>query len=108
MSAKCSSRRPIRAAKFCVGFEVDVTLKGLAEGENVAKLRPDAEHLRLETADTVARAAVAADFSVDVAYHTHLNLLGQELRCTPIEVQVDAVLILCCIIDEIICKPKHT
>ena len=83
-------------------------MEGLAKGEDVAKLRPDAEHLRLETADVVARAAVAADFSIGVAYQTHLNLFGQELRCTPIEVQVDAVLILCCIIDEIICKPKHT
>ena len=66
-------------------------MKGLAKGEDVAKLRPDAEHLRLETTDAVARATVAANFFIGVAYQTYLNLLGQELRCTPVEVQVDAI-----------------
>src|SRR6185437_3087539 len=99
---------PIRAAKFCVGLEIDVTLKALAEREDVAKLRPNAEHLRLEATDAIARATVAADVLVGVAYQAHLNLLGQELRSAPVEVQVHAILILCCSIDEIIGKPKHT
>src|ERR1700722_1926958 len=99
---------PIRGAKFCVSLEIDVTLKALAEREDVAKLRPDTEHLRLEATDVIACAAVAADVLVGVAYQTHLNLLGQELRCAPIEVQVDATLILCCGIDEIIGKSKYT
>jgi hypothetical protein len=99
---------PIRTAKFCVGLEIDVTLKALAERDDVAKLRSDAEHLRLEASDAVAGAAVAADFLLRVAYQANLNLLGQELRRAPIEVQVDATLILCCGIDEIIGKPKHT
>jgi hypothetical protein len=45
---------PVRAAKFRVGLEIDVTLKALAEREDVAKLRTDAEYLRLETSDVVA------------------------------------------------------
>jgi hypothetical protein len=61
----------------------------------------------LEATDTVARAAVAADFLVGITHEPHLNLLGQELRRAPIEVQVDAILLLCCSIFEIICKPKH-
>jgi hypothetical protein len=40
----------------------------------------DAGHLRLETANAVAGAAVATDFLVDIADHTDLKLLGQELR----------------------------
>src|SRR5260370_22323487 len=105
MSASVPAGGPIRAGKFCVALEIDVTLKGLAKGEDVAKLRPDAEHLRLEAPDVIARAGVAADVFVGVAYQTHLNLLGQELRCAPIKVQVDATLILWCSIFELIGKP---
>jgi NAD(P)-dependent dehydrogenase (short-subunit alcohol dehydrogenase family) len=46
--------RASRVTKFSVTLEIDVTLKGLAKGEDVAKLRPDTEHLRLEATDTVA------------------------------------------------------
>ena len=44
--------------------------------------------------DPIAGAAVATDFFVNVADQSDLKLLGQELRRAPIEMHVDAVLIL--------------
>src|ERR1700761_7686700 len=76
--------RSIHVAKFPIGFEVDVTLEALTQRNDVAELRTDAEYLRLETSDMVARAAVATEFFVGVACQTNLNLLGQELRRAPI------------------------
>jgi hypothetical protein len=40
--------RAIRGTEFLVAFEIDVTLKALAERKDVAELLPDAEHLRKE------------------------------------------------------------
>src|SRR5258708_28072599 len=41
--------RASRVTKFSVTLEINVTLKALTERKHVAELRPDAEHLRLET-----------------------------------------------------------
>src|ERR1700742_4675664 len=49
-----SAGRSIHRAKFSIGFDVDVTLEALAQRNDVAKLRTDAEYPRLETPDTVA------------------------------------------------------
>ena len=61
----------------------------------------------MEAADVVAGAAVAADLFIDIADDANLNLLGQELRRAPIEVHVDAVLILRRLIGEIVGEAEH-
>ena len=66
----------IVSAEFRVAFEIDVTLKALAERKDVAELRPDAEHLRLEASNAIARAAVAANFFVRVPHQSHLPVSG--------------------------------
>ena len=86
--------RPICVVEFLVAFEIEIALGGGADGNNETDLRPNANHARLEAADPIARPAVAADLVIDIADETDLKLLGQELRRAPIEMQVDAVLIL--------------
>jgi len=61
----------------------------------------------MEAADVVAGAAVAADLFIDIADHTHPDLLGEELRRGPIEMHVDAVLILRRLIGEIVGEAEH-
>ncbi len=79
--------------KFRVGFLIDIALHA-TDREKVSDLRTDAGDPRLETADMVAGAAVARQLIVNVADQTNLNLLGHKLRRAPIEVHVDAILIL--------------
>src|SRR5258708_2635677 len=69
--------------------------------------RRDPGHLALEAADATAGAAVASDLFIDIADETDLELLGQELRRTPIEVHVDAVLVLGRLIGEIVGEAEH-
>src|SRR4029453_393014 len=61
-----------------------------------------------EAANTIAGAAVAADLLVDIAHEANHDLLRQELRCTPVEVHVDAVLILRRSVLEIVGEGEHT
>jgi hypothetical protein len=61
----------------------------------------------LEAAYPVAGAAVATDLLVHVAHESDLKLLGQELRRAPIEVHVDAVLVLGRLIGEIVGEAEH-
>ena len=72
-----------------------------------SELRADPNHPRLEAAHSIARAAVATDLLVDIAHQSGLKLLGQELRRAPIEMHVDAVLILGRLIGEIVGEAEH-
>src|SRR3954451_1650774 len=67
--------RASRPSEFRVSLELDVPVEAFAERKDVAELRPDAEHLRPESPDPVARAAVPPQFLVGVPYQTHLHLL---------------------------------
>src|SRR5262249_20518309 len=93
--------------EFPVAFEIDVALRRGAQGNDDSELRADADDLRLETADAIAAAAVAADLLVDLANGTDKKLLRQELRRAPIEVHVDAVLILRRLVGEIVGEAEH-
>jgi hypothetical protein len=79
--------------KLAVVLQIEIALQ-VADRKDETELRPDTGHLRLEATDAVAGAAVAADLLVHVAHHPDLKLLGQELRRGPVEMHVDAVLIL--------------
>jgi hypothetical protein len=48
----------------------------VSDRKNVAELRTDADHPRLEASDAIAGAAVTADLLVEVTHEAHLNLLG--------------------------------
>src|SRR5262245_56631298 len=64
--------RAMLGAELLVALEVPVALKLGAERYNVADLRPDPEHLRLEAADPVTRSAVAGDLPVGIADEAEL------------------------------------
>ena len=53
-------------AKFPVTFEIEVPLCRGAQGDDQPELRANADHLRLETADAIAGAAVAAELFVNL------------------------------------------
>jgi hypothetical protein len=68
---------------------------------------PHSNHAGFEAADMIARPAVTTDFIIDVTDEADLKLLGQELRRAPIEMHVDAVLILGRLIGRIVGEAEH-
>src|SRR5215471_5087047 len=98
---------PVLVAEFPVAFEIEITLKLIAQGNDVSELRPRAHHRRLEAAHLVAGAGVATDLLVDVADGTDKNVFLYEFRRAPIEMHVDAVLILGRLIAEIVSEAEH-
>src|SRR5262249_50878368 len=85
---------PVLTGEFPVALEVHVALIVVADFEDVADLRSDADDTRFEAADPVATSAVAGKLLVDVSDEANLRFLGQELRRAPIEVHIDAVLVI--------------
>src|SRR5262245_60422229 len=82
--------RPVLGLEFPVGLQVEIALGIFADREDVAELRPEAEHARLEAAEPVAQSAVARDLLEGIADDAELQLLGEEVRQARIEVHVDA------------------
>src|SRR6266508_711236 len=96
----------ILRGELLVALQIDVALQ-VTDRKDEAELRADADHLRLEAADPIAGTAVATDLLVHVAHESDLKLLGQELRRAPIEMHVDAVLVLGRLIGEIVGEAEH-
>ena len=88
-------------AELAVAFQVQVSLP-FAEWKDVSDLRPDAEDARLETSDPVAGATVAGDLLVSIADQPDEKLFRQELRGSPIEMEVDTILVLGVFVGEIV------
>src|SRR5262249_13537671 len=66
---------PVLVGEFPVAFEIEVGLRRGAQGNNESELRTHADNLRLEAADAITGAAVAADLFVHIAHHSNLKLL---------------------------------
>src|SRR5215469_4188826 len=94
-------------SEFAVCLEVDVALILLTDRKNVAYLRPDTRHPRLEATDPIAGPAVARDLIEEISDYSDLPLLGQELRRAPIEMKIHSVLILGVGVFKIVCKTDH-
>src|SRR5260221_5198485 len=62
--------------------------------ENIAKLRADAENARAEAAENGRLAEIVGDLLVGVADEADKDLSRQELRNAPVEMEVDAALVL--------------
>src|SRR5262249_38025958 len=65
---------PVVVGKFPVAFEIEVALRRSAQGNNDSELRADTDDLRLEAANAIAGAAVAADLLVNIANGTDKKL----------------------------------
>src|SRR5262245_478749 len=101
------ARRPIFIGEFAVSLQVEISLQLVADRKDVANLRADSGHPRPEAADAITGAAVAAEFLIEITHEPHLPLLGQELRRAPVEVHVDAVLILRGGVLEVVGEAEH-
>src|SRR5262245_33020092 len=97
----------MRGVEFLVALEVDVALVVIADLEDVADLRSQANDPRFEAANPVATPAVARDLIVEVSDESKLPFLGQELRDAPIEMHVDAILVVSVRILEIVSEAEH-
>ena len=92
---------PVAGVEFAVPFQVHVALHA-GDREQVADLRADPDDARLERPELRARSAVAGQLVIDVADRADLEACGEELRRAPIEMTVNAVLVLSGRIDEIV------
>lgn len=70
-------------------------------------LRANSDDARLEGADPVAGAAVGTDLLKEITDRPDEYLFGQELRSPPIQVPIDAVLVVRAWIDEVIGEPAY-
>ena len=61
-----------------------------------------AEDARFESVEERCRANIVSDLLVGISDHADEELLGQKVRRTPVEMEVDATLILCGRILEIV------
>ena len=73
----------MRRIEFFVALEVQIALV-IADRKDVTDLWPDADHSRLEVANSVARSAVARELIVEISDQANMQLLGQKLRGTPV------------------------
>ena len=62
--------------------------------EDISELRTDAENARAEAAEHRRLAEVVGDLLVGIADEADEDLLGQELRHAPVEMEIDAALVL--------------
>src|SRR6266404_4852466 len=64
----------------------------------------NAEYARFESVEERCRANIVSDLLVGISDHADKELFGQKVRRTPVEMEVDAVLILRCRVLEIVCE----
>jgi hypothetical protein len=70
-------------------------------------LRAKPDDTRLKCADAVAGATVGTDLLIETADRPYKYLFGQELRSAPIQVPIDAALVICARIDEVVGLPGY-
>src|SRR5215469_12075910 len=97
----------ILGGELPVGFQVEISLQ-VPDGKEVADLRAEADDARLKTADAVSGSAVTADLLIEVADNADQKLFRQELRCLPVEMKVDAILVIGGRIFQIVGKARDS
>jgi hypothetical protein len=100
--------RPVLVAELLVALQVGVALISFPGWKDVPDLRANPEHARLERAEPCAGAAVAGELLIGVADEADKELLAEELRRAPVEMGVDAVLVIGIRIDEVVGQAATT
>src|SRR5207342_2224553 len=85
--------RPVFCSEFPVALEIQISLL-VSNRKQIAELGAKAEDARFESVEEWSRADIVSDLLVGVADHADEELFGQKVRCTPVKMEVDAVLIL--------------
>src|SRR5262245_49978209 len=99
--------RPVLRRKVPVALEIDIALISFGRREHEPDLRSKTKHASFEVAKPCTSAAVASDLLEVIADQSDVEILAHELRCAPIDMEVDAVLILEVRIDEIVRQAGH-
>jgi hypothetical protein len=73
-----------------------------ANREEEPDLWANAGHTSLKIAELCAGAAVAGELLKEIAGKPDLDILAHELRCGPVDMKVDAVLVLQVWVDEVV------
>src|SRR5437016_4882906 len=84
---------PVFGAKLKIGLHAQKALLA-SNRENVSQLRTDREHPRVERTEPIAGAAVTSNLVIGISNKANKELLGQELRCPPVQMEINAALIL--------------
>lgn len=92
--------------EFPVRFHIDVGLQR-SRRDDETNLRPHANDPGFKGAETISGVAIRRDLFIEITDRADLNLLGQELRGAPIQMPVNAALIVCAGVDKIIREPCY-
>ena len=74
----------------------------LSERNDDSQLWANTDNARLKGADMVARATVRGDLLVEVTNRSEENLFGDELRSAPVQMPIDAVLVVGAGVNEVV------
>src|SRR5882757_9583530 len=100
------ARRPVSGVELSISLQAQKCLIA-PNGENISDLRAHAEYARAETAENCRLTEIVGDLLVGVADEADKDLLRQELRHAPVEMEVDTALLLCVGILEIVGKAAN-
>jgi hypothetical protein len=95
------ARRPVSSIEIAIGSQAEETLH-VAQGKDVSNLRTDAKNTRPESAEKRVLTGIVGDLLIRISGYADENLLRDEMRSTPVEVEIDAVAILRIRILEIV------
>src|SRR5882757_10582875 len=97
------ARRPVGGVELAIALQAEKCLV-VPNRKNISKLRADAENARAEAAEHRRLAEVIGDLLVGIADEADEHLLRQEVRHAPVEMEIDAALLLRVRILEIVGK----
>ncbi len=97
------ARRPVGRIEFAVSFQVEIALH-VSDREQESDLRTDADDARLESTQDRALSEVVGDLLVSISHKADKDLLGEKLGRTPVEMEIDAALVLRVRVLEIVGK----
>src|SRR4029077_4839342 len=98
---------PVLGSELLIGLHVEVALHRVRNCKYVTELRANSGNARFERAELRSRAAVPGKLLVVVADGTEMELLGQKVGGTPIEMGIDAVLIFSVWVLQVVREPHH-
>src|SRR6202011_3488198 len=99
------SRRSVGLIEFAVALQIEVSLH-VSNGKQKSDLGPNPDHARLEPAENRMLTEIVGDLLIGISDETHEKLLREKLGGTPVDVEVDAVLVLRVLVLEIVGKSR--
>src|SRR5258708_3535838 len=95
------ARRPVFGGEFAISLQAEECLI-ISDREDVSDLRAEAQHARTEAAQNRILTKIVSDLLVGITDEADEQLFRQEVRRAPVEMEVDAALIICIRIDEVV------